>query len=660
MFLRNFKLLIFLFLCSFLFSCSETKPSGHAYTVNGLGLTLPTPDLEMAFLPYPSRADFFHEPISEAYKFATLGLDEALAPLCDEALALVSEEELSIDKARESLLEEGNVPETPDACMNMCLSRVDLEDQREADRTTLNKKIAEIDVKIRSANQKRSELQSARSKKAGALSQQLSSLKEKRNQLISREAEALAAEQISKLSIDLGNGNFRRSFYPSSERLEYITVMFRNNSDYALAKSEWGGDLAIRAEGYYKGVKIKDYFLDLPAYDFDDNFTDSLGFDKGYFLNVGGIIPIGPSIYRSVQGLDMNSPSGRLLAQERNWKPNSRGYILPDEMRIATFPKSAFVIPDEKGKRDGNEIVYTPTTVNFKDEVATRGLPQDSEIAKISKQISDQSFPEDSQIASLDNEIAGFRAEQKSLRSAFNSSDTAKNITSLDRSESLCRAASVAMNEIDDRNKVINKWKTNLSSCGTEAIDSGAIFSAIDSINYDQGGSIIELPDIDQKYAAKAGQLIFKKLASEAQGLTRTDINGAFTIDGSVDQKNSMLFAPTVSIAGERFWMQPLSSMGDNKNLNHSLISDQDFLDYVNNVIDYSCRDCSIQEFTNLMETLGLSAPNSNQLVKSLSQSEMLYASELEMISSDESIVLGQDSPERETVAGGSDQTCQM
>ena len=287
-------------------------------------------------------------------------------------------------------------------------------------------------------------------------------------------------------------------------------------------------------------------------------------------------------------------------------------------------------------------------------------MPQDNQIAKISKQISNQSFPEDSQIASLDNEIAGFRAEQKSARSAFNSSDTAKNIASLDRSESLCRAASVAMNDIDERDKVINKWKTNLSSCGTEAIDSGAIFSAIDSINYDQGGSIIELPDIDQKYTVKAGQLIFKKLASEAQGLTRTDINGAFTIDGSVDQTNSMLFAPTVSISGERFWMQPLSSMGDNKNLNHSLISDQDFLDYVNDVIGYSCRDCSIQEFTMLMETDGLSAPNSNQLVKSLSQSEMLYASELVMISSDESIGLDQDNSDLETMAGGSDQTCQM
>ena len=60
------------------------------------------------------------------------------------------------------------------------------------------------------------------------------------------------------------------------------------------------------------------------------------------------------------------------------------------------------------------------------------------------------------------------------------------------------------------------------------------------------------------------------------------------------------------------------------------------------------------------METLGLSAPNSNQLVKNLSQSEMLYASELEMISSDESIGLDQDSSDLETVAGGSDQTCQM
>ena len=75
---------------------------------------------------------------------------------------------------------EGNVPETPDACMNMCSSRISLEDQRETERKALNQKIAGIDQKISSAKQKKKQLQSARSKKAGALSQQLANLKKKR------------------------------------------------------------------------------------------------------------------------------------------------------------------------------------------------------------------------------------------------------------------------------------------------------------------------------------------------------------------------------------------------------------------------------------------------------------------------------------------------
>ena len=639
---------LFSFFILFLTSCSDTKPSGHVYTVNGLGLTLPTPDLEMAFLPYPSRADFFHEPISEAYKFATFGLDESLAPLCDEALALVSEEQLSLDDARDSLLKEGNVPETPDACMNMCLSRVDLEDQREVDRKALNKKIAEIDKKIRSANKKKRELMASRAKKSGALAEQLADLKKKRSQLVAEEATKLAKKQIAGLTIELGA---RRLQYEFSDRGRKISVDLRNNSQFAIK-----GAPTVALEGYYQGTKIGDYSMKLSS----PIKTDSLGFKKNYSLGVGESGRLKKSIYYSVEGLSLNTPSGRLLAQDRAWKPNSKGYVLPDEVRIVSFPETAFVIPDETGKRQDSSIVYSPEAVNFREQVAARGLPQDNEIAKISKQISDQSFPEDSQITSLDNEIAGFIAEQKSVRSAFNSNDVAKNIDSLNRSETLCRAASVAMNQIDARDKVINEWKTDLSSCGTEEMDSGAIFSAINSINYDQGDSIIELPEIDQKYAAKARQLIFKKLASEVKGLTRTDINGAFTIDGSIDQSNSMLFAPTVSVAGERFWMQPLGSMGDNKNLNHSLISDQKFIAYVNDVIDYSCKDCSIEQFAETMDMMELSAPNPNQLVKSLSQSEILYAGQLAMISSEKPDLQNEAEDGSVLVSAPVDQACEM
>jgi hypothetical protein len=643
------------FVCLLLSACSDPEPDGHVYTVNGLGLTLPSPDLEMTFLPYNSRAEFFHGPITQAYEYATLGLGEALIPLCDEANSIIEDEEAYLKKASNDLLDQGNVPENPDACMNMCSSRMSLEDQRETEREALNNKIAEIDQKISYSKNKKRELESARSERAGALSKKLSSLKKKRDQLISREAETLAEEQISKLSIELGNGTFRRNFYPSSERLEYITVMFRNNSDFAIAKSKWGS-LTIKAEAYYKGVKIKDYSLDLPAYSFGNNFTDSLGFDKGYFLDVGEIVPIGNSIYRSVQGLDMNSPSGRLLAQERNWEPNSRGYILPDEMRIATFPESAFVIPDEKGKRDGNKIVYTPTTVNFKDQVATRGLPQDSEIAEISRQINKQSFPEDDQIAALDNAISELRADQNAARDSFNSSQVAQNIKSLIESESQCRAARLAMNEIQAQVDRLGSWKDNLSSCGTKAVDTGAIFSGINSINYAIGSSM-KLPEIEEKYAAKARQLIWAKLVSESQYVTKTDINGDFYIDGAVDQSKSLVFAPMMSISGESFWMQPLSSLKGKKNLNHQILGSEDFSEYISDVISYTCKDCSLEDYSSNMTASGLAAPDPNRLATNLSDSALLYAEQLAKFEASE---YDQNMSEESTLKAAPPQACEI
>jgi hypothetical protein len=614
-----------IFIGLLLTACSDPKPDGHVYTVNGLGLTLPSPDLEIAFLPYNSRAEFFHGPITEAYEYATLGLGEALLPVCNEASVLIQEEEAYLTEARNELLQEGNLPKTPDACMNMCSSRVSLEDQRETQRKALNKNIAEIDQKISSAKQKKKQLQSARSKKAGALSQQLANLRKERGQLVKMKAKDLAEEQVKKLSILVG------ATYPQYiERGSQVAVGFKNDSDYViLSSSRYSIQVSVKASGYYKGIKIKDYTFEVPGWDYDKNKKDSLGFDKGYFLDRGAFVQIGESsIYNSAEGLYMNSPSGRLLALERGWSPNSSGYILPDEIRITDFPMGAFGIPDETGSREGSSIVYRPKSVDFEEEVAGRGLPQDSEIAKISKQINNQSFPEDNQIAALDNDISELKADQKSARDSFNSSQVAKNINSLIESESECRAASTAMNEIDDYAERIAKWKDNLSSCGTEDVDTGAIFSGLNAINY-RYGDILELPEITEKYAVKARHLIWTKLASESQYVTKTDINGDFNIDGAIDQSNSLLFAPMMSMSGESFWMQPLSSFKGKKNLNHQLLGRDDFSEYISDVISYACNNCSLEEFSSIMVESELAAPNPNRLANNLLNSEKVYAEQL-------------------------------
>jgi len=399
--------------------------------------------------------------------------------------------------------------------------------------------------------------------------------------------------------------------------------VLRNKSQFAIGSFPYNEKMKL--EGYYKGIKIGDHSAKVDS----ASKKDSLGFSKRYLVPVGGIGLLEFDSYGAdIEGLSLNSPSGRLLAQERGWKPNSKGYVLPDEIRIVSFPKSAFVIPDETGTRKGSSIVYSPKRVNFKEQVAAQGLPQDSEIAKISKQINNQSFPEDDQIAVLDNEIRQLRADQQSARGAFNSSTVAQNINALIESESQCRTAGIAMNTIDEKSKRIAKWKDNLSSCGAEVVDTGAIFSGINAINYAYG-DILELPKIQEKYATKAEQLTWAKLASESQYITKTDINGDFNIDGAVDQSNSLVFAPMMSMSGERFWMQPLSSLKGKKNLNHKLLGDQNFSRYISDVIRYTCNNCSLEEYSSSMVMSGLSAPNPNQLANNFSDSEKAYAERL-------------------------------
>ena len=123
--------------------------------------------------------------------------------------------------------------------------------------------------------------------------------------------------------------------------------------------------------------------------------------------------------------------------------------------------------------------------------------------------------------------------------------------------------------------------------------------------------------------------MIWAKLASESQYVTKTDINGDFNIDGAIDQSNSLVFAPMMSMSGESFWMQPLSSLKGKKNLNHQLLGRDDFSEYISNVISYTCNNCSLEEFSSIMVESELAAPNPNQLANNLSNSEKVYAEQL-------------------------------
>lgn len=608
--------------------CSDPKPDGHAYVMNGLGITLPASGIEITYLPYNTRAEFFHEPLSEAYTYATTGLSAALQPLCAEANAIIARQTDELGLARQQLLQSGNVPDTADACQNMCTSRISFEAQRENDRKNLVQTHVALDQQIASAGHKIEDLQESRAEKSGQLGKRLAALRSARTHALNAKADQLLARVIEKVRIKPTSGRLERD-YNTGER---ISVELQNNTDFAFRASyTFQSDITIKAAGYYKGIKIKDYDISVPGYNQRGTRKDSLGFDKNYLVGPGETVPVGESIYSSVEGLDMNTPTGRLLAQERGWLPNSKGYVLPDEIRIVNFPETALAIPDETGQRQGASIVYSPKPVDFKQQADAQGLPQDSEIARISKQLNNQSYPEDDQIAALEGEISQHRADKKSAMNAFNSSSVAQSINALVESESICRSARDQMNELEQRSNFLSEQQSNLASCATENVDTGAIYGAITSVNraYD---AEIELPPISEKYLAKAKQLIWAKLATEAEFGSRTNIDGAFNIEGSVDQDRSLVFATWASSLGDLFWMQPLSTLGTHKDLNHHLARPGGIDEYFDDVIAESCSGCSLEEFSTRIRNAGLAAPNPDQLAGLFSLKEMRAAGQLAML----------------------------
>ena len=104
-------------------ACSEPRPDGHVYQMNGAGMTLPAAGAEVAFLPGTSRADFFYGPLNEAYVYATADLGTELIPVCEQAKTLLVGLQKQNDEALNELKAGGNLPATPDACFNMCTQR---------------------------------------------------------------------------------------------------------------------------------------------------------------------------------------------------------------------------------------------------------------------------------------------------------------------------------------------------------------------------------------------------------------------------------------------------------------------------------------------------------------------------------------------------------
>ena len=574
-------------LISLLWGCADDRPDGQIYMMNGAGMTLPAAGVELALLPGASRADFFYEPIKEAYAYATADLNTTLVPPCDEAIEIIGEFQQSLDQELQELQGSGTVPETPEACFNMCTQRVDLENQREQDREELNQTISRLNTEIAAIKSDVKGLQASRSEKAGVVGKRLEQLTSSRNRSLNARAKGLLSEQIGKIKFNMG-GQLRG--YDQGKKVPVILV---NNTDYAILKKQYGSR-KLKTAGYYQGKKIIETESMLPRFNDRETLYDDLGFDKGYLVAPGGRVYIGDESVSDPTGLNLNSPSGRLLAKENGWTPNDAGYILPDEIRLVDFPASLFVIPDEKGRREGSQIVYSPKPVDFRSIAERQGLPEDAEIARLTRQMQNQSFPEDTQINEKQNLIAGLEKQKKQATNNFNNSAVANQINALGSSESACRLARDAFNSLNQGADALGDLRNDLASCQSGSLEAATVFSAIASLNstYD---TYIELPDISSRYQTKAGELIFSKLAQASETTIRTGMDGSFYLDGSIDENNTLLFAEWNTSFGEAFWLQPLGSLGEKKDLSHVTAQNDSFEEYLEGVVRFGANVSSVE-----------------------------------------------------------------
>lgn len=280
---------------------------------------------------------------------------------------------------------------------------------------------------------------------------------------------------------------------------------------------------------------------------------------------------------------------------------DTQGFILPDEIRLVDFSASLLVIPDDKGRRAGSDIVYSPKPVNFRSVAERQGLPEDVEIARLTRQMQNQSFPEDTQINEKQNVIAGLEKQKKQATNNFNNSAIANQINALGSSESACRHARHTLNSLNQDADDLDDLGNDLASCQSGNLAAATVFSAIASLNATYNTDV-ELPDISSRYQTKVGELIFSKLAQASETTIRTGMDGSFYLDGSIDENNTLLFAEWNSSFGEAFWLQPLASLGEKKDLSHVTAQNSSCGEYLEAVVPYAANVSSVEALRELTD----------------------------------------------------------
>ena len=195
--------------------------------------------------------------------------------------------------------------------------------------------------------------------------------------------------------------------------------------------------------------------------------------------------------------------------------------------------------------------------------------------------------------------IAGLEKQKKQATNNFNNSAVANQIDALGSSESACRLARDDLNSLNQQADALDDLRNNLASCQSGSLEAATVFSAITSLNatYDTD---VELPNISYRYQTKAGELIFSKLAQASETTIRTGMDGSFYLDGSIDENNTLLFAEWNTSFGEAFWLQPLASLGEKKDLSHVTAENRSFEEYLEAVVLYAGNVSSVEALREL------------------------------------------------------------
>jgi len=557
-------------------------------------------------LPFGSRAELFYDPIQQAYGFATQGLDEELMPVCVSANEFVTKTMMSAKEDKQVLVKSGNLYEDANSCYEMCSSAKSLEKDREDEQRIYNTKKSEMSQRIATIRAQIVPLNQSRNTKSSNLGQSLKVLKKQRSAEISKQALQLKNFQIEKLEVLLGT----KALKWKHNRGTMVSAVLKNDSDYALKS----GRLTI--DGYYKGKLIKSYDIKLPGYAQDIERKDSLGFELGYVAGPGQKVRLQHRI-ADFGGIAISTPSAKLLAKENGWVANLQGYLLPDELRVVSFG-GQYVVPDKKGKRKNNAIVYSPEVVNFNDIVAARGLSQDAEIRRLKNQLNNMDLPESAEIAKLEQDIKGIETQIASAVESYKNSPIANNIRTIKEKEQICRSTRMQIEQLTEQTTLLSSAKQTLTECESGSMQANKVFQVIYDLNSNFGQEF-NLPDIGGTFLLKSRELILKRLVNEAEYGVITDINGAFILPKSANRDKSMIYAPWHTNLEKGFWLQPLNKLGSSMDLNQNTSHTGNFDSLIENIVSRGCVDCSFEQFQKTIQIYGLSAPNAIQLKDTLS-----------------------------------------